>query len=152
MEIYERLPFDIQRKMFQYFRHPIAQQLHNYPWVIPQIIYQWPPPPTTKYRIALAKMLANPTHRRHRCGCIYYEQHQVCCEDIPEEELDSWDPVVRATPIQQAIRKSNVCYQIKKKKMYEEEVRAMIEEEFGDVPYLDVELLIHNKKIPNGQI
>ena len=160
MDIYERLPLDIQRKMFQYFRHPIAQQLHNYPWVIPQIIYQWTPPPTTRYRIALAKMLANPTGIRHRCGCIYYEQHQVCCNDIPEEELDSWDPVVRATPIQQAIWKSNICYQIKKKKrkgrfgclkMYEEEARAMIEEEnFTDD--IDVDLLIDNKKITNRQI
>ena len=87
MDIYNRLPEDIQHKMFIYFRHPIAQQLHNYPWVIPQVIKQWPSVPTTKYRISLAKMVANPIMSRKRCGCIYYEQHQVCCNDLPEEEL-----------------------------------------------------------------
>ena len=61
MEIYHRLPPDIQQKMFQYFRHPIAQQLHNYPWIIPQIINQWPPAPTAKHRLALARMVMNPT-------------------------------------------------------------------------------------------
>ena len=106
MEIYYRLPSDIQQKMFKYFRHPIAQQLHNYPWVIPQIINSWPPPPTTKYRLALARMVMNPNPSQQRCGCRYYEQHQVCCNDIPEEELEDWDPLVKATPIQQAIQKS----------------------------------------------
>ena len=113
MDIYNRLPEDIQQKMFIYFRHPIAQQLHDYPWVIPQIINNWPPPPTTKYRIALAKMVAAPIKSRKRCGCIYYEQHQVCCNYLPEEKLDSWDPVVHTTPIQQAIQKSNMCFELK---------------------------------------
>ena len=130
MDIYNRLPEDIQHKMFIYFRHPIAQQLHNYPWVIPQVIKQWPSVPTTKYRISLAKMVANPIISRKRCGCIYYEQHQVCCNDLPEEELDSWDPVVRATPIQQAILKSNVCSELRKKftHQYQCEVTAMRQE------------------------
>jgi len=135
MDIYNKLPEDIQRKMFIYFRHPIAQQLHDYPWVIPQIINKWPPPPTMKYRIALARMIANPTMGRKRCGCIFYEQHQVCCNDIPEEELDSWDPVVHTTPILQAIQKSNMCFQLKRYirpygacRYYECEVKAMLQE------------------------
>ena len=131
MEIYNKLPEDIQHKMFIYFRHPIAQQLHKYPWVIPQVINQWPSPPTTRYRIVLAKMVTNSSGvRQKRCGCIYYEQHQVCCDNIPEEELDSWDPVVRATPIQQAILKSNVCSELKKKltHKYQCEVTAMRQE------------------------
>ena len=112
MEIYDRLPSDIQRKMFQYFRHPIAQQLHNYPWVIPQIINQWPPPPTTADRIAMARLVMQ-SHPRQRCGCCrYYEQHQVCCNYLLEEELDTWDPVIKATPIQQAIQKCNLLENI----------------------------------------
>ena len=113
MEIYERLPYDVKREIIKYFRHPIAQKLHDYPWVIPQVIYQWPPPPTTEYRISLARMVNNPGPGRHRCGCRYYEQHQVCCNDVEEEELDSWDPVVRQTPIQQALQKSNLMWEIK---------------------------------------
>ena len=114
MDIYYRLPENIQHKIFMHFRHPIAQQLHDNPWIIPKIINKWPAPPTTEYRLALAKMVNNP-YPRKRCGCIYYEQHQVCCNDIPEEELDTWDPVVRATPIQQAIWKNNVCSELKEK-------------------------------------
>jgi len=136
MDIYNRLPEDIQKKMFIYFRHPVAQQLHDNWWVIPQIINNWPPPPTTEYRLALARMVDNPTTGRHRCGCIYYEQHQVCCNDIPEEELDSWDPVIHTTPILQAIQKSNMCVQIKNqirlksvvRRPYGYEVKAMLQE------------------------
>ena len=131
MDIYNRLPQDIQHKMFIYFRHPVAQQLHDYPWIIPQIIDKWPRPPTTRRRIDLARMVANSSaFGRKRCGCIYYEQHQVCCEDIPEEELDDWDPVVHATPIQQAIWKNNVCNELKNKiNPYHYEVETMLDED-----------------------
>ena len=117
MEIYDRLPYDVKREIVRYFRHPLAQALHDYPWVIPQIINQWPPPPTTEYRIKIAKMVNNPKCLR-RCGCIYYEQHQVCCEDLPEEQLDSWDPVVRSTPIMQGIEKMRMCDEILKLPAY----------------------------------
>ena len=55
MDIYYRLPSDIRNKIFLHFRHPIAQQLHNYPWIIPEIINQWPPPPTIEYRPQTSK-------------------------------------------------------------------------------------------------
>ena len=59
-------------------------------------------------------MIYNPKCRQ-RCGCKYYEQHQVCCEGMKEEELDSWDPIVHATPIIQAIQKSKMCDELVEK-------------------------------------
>ena len=82
MDIYNRLPEDIQRKMFIYFRHPVAQQLHDYPWIIPQIINNWPPPLTTEYRIALAKMVENPTIHRTIC-CVQ------CGKPLPLDDQDN---------------------------------------------------------------
>ena len=114
MDIYERLPYDVKREIIKYFRHPFAQALHDYPWIIREIKNQWPAPPTTTKRIALARMVMNPGPRK-RCGCIYWEQHAVCCKYMDEEDLDTWDPLVRSTPIMQAIHKTKICDELKKK-------------------------------------
>ena len=117
MDIYQRLPKDIRQKIFRYFRHPFAQELHINPWIISKIINKWAPPQTPRQRIATAKMVMS-AHSSKRCGCIYYEQHQVCCNDIPEEELDTWDPIIKATPIQQAIQKALVLNSIRNVSFY----------------------------------
>ena len=114
MEIYDQLPYDIKREIIQYFRHPTAQALHDDPWIIREIVWGWPRCPTTKYRIRLAQMICN-SRCRKRCGCCYYEQHQVCCDGLEFEDLDTWDPAVRSTPIMQAIQKSNLCHELIKK-------------------------------------
>ena len=114
MDIYGQLPYDIKREIIKYFRHPTAQALHDDPWIIREIVWGWPRCPTTKHRIRFAQMIYN-SKCRQRCGCRYYEQHQVCCDGLEFEELDSWDPAVRSTPIMQAIQKSNICYELLKK-------------------------------------
>ena len=113
MDIYYKLPHDIQSKICFYFRHPIAEALHKYPWIIPEVKYNWPRPPTTKVRLAYAMMLYRGSTSRHRCGCRFYEQHQECCNYVPEEELEFWDPVVRTTPLQQALQKMRLMTNIK---------------------------------------
>ena len=116
MDIYWKLPYDIRSKIFMHFRHPVACLLNAYPWVFAEIYLQWPAPITTERRIDIAKMINDPraAHFRQRCGCTYYEQHQVCCNDIPEEELETWDPVIHQTYIQQAIQKHNMLTQLLK--------------------------------------
>ena len=118
MDIYYKLPHDIQSKICFYFRHPIAEALHKYPWIIPEIKYNWSPPPTTKKRLAYAYCLYRRRGYgggggRKRCGCIWYEQHQLCCNDVPEEELEFWDPVIRTTPLQQALLKMRLMTNLK---------------------------------------
>ena len=116
MDIYKRLPSDIKSKIFIYFEHPIVTLLNqeNYIWVMNNLKY--PPILSTKQRFNWAWTLYHPlTTSRKRCGCYWYEQHLVCCDGLEEEELEGWDPAVKATPLMQALNKNCIMHEIKRK-------------------------------------
>lgn len=134
MDIYYKLPTDIQSKICFYFRHPNAQMIQDNKWHVKAIINHYPQIPTIENRLRYAFCIyARQRYcggrSRKPCGCIWWEQHEVYCNDIEPEDLEFWDPAIKSTPLIQAIEKSNVCYELKQKiNPYYCEVKAMIQE------------------------
>ena len=116
MDIYKKLPQDIKNKLFMYFEHPIVTLLNkeNYFWVKNKL--RCPPILSFKKRFYWAWIVYHPlTTRRQRCGCYWYEQHQCLCDDMELEELEGWDPAVKATPLMQALDKAAVMKNLRKR-------------------------------------
>ena len=115
MDIYKRLPADIKSKIFMYFEHPIVTLLNqeNYIWIMNKL--KSPPILSTMQRFNWAWILYHPLIRtRKRCGCYWYEQHLICCDGLEFEELEDWDPAVKATPLMQALNKRSIMHEIKR--------------------------------------
>lgn len=106
MDIYKKLPLEIQRKIFYHFQHPISKTIKR------EVRWFWnkhrnTPPICFDERLYWAK-LANRTCYRHACGCTFREEHQVCCDYVKEENLEHWDIAVQSTPLLQALEKAHM--------------------------------------------
>ena len=108
MDIYEKLLPELQALIRVYFQHPIAELVNDNKEYI--ITLTRPPILSLIERYRLGKGIG--CFPRQRCGCVFWEEHQVVCNDVEPEKLPTWDWCVQSTPIQQALLKLNVLYEL----------------------------------------
>ena len=67
----------------------------------------------TEKRVYWHKVVIN--CKKMKCGCLYIEEHLVCCENYDQRKFRNYDPNVKDTYLHQAIDKFIVLGQLKKK-------------------------------------
>ena len=102
-----------------------------------------PPLLTIKQRLQYAKIV-NTLYKPQQCGCIFFEQHLVECQHIQQEELEGWDSIMNATPLQQADRKRRLLLDLKNSFMY-------LQEEITEEAWPDNQHLYEKKQIPRPE-